>query len=127
LWKGLNVARFIETPALVRAAGEPPKTIEEFVGNANARVAEVSIARMTSPSGWNEPGQTPEFDEYTVVLSGVLHVKTRDGEYDVRAGQAIIVSAGEWVQYGTPAPEGAQYIAVCLPAFAPDKVHRDQM
>ena len=118
--------RKIETPTLVEAAGNKPKKIEEFIGAVNSGTVDLSIARMKSPPGWVEPGQTPEFDEYTVVLKGMLQVKTGEGEYDVHAGQAIIVGAGEWVQYSTPGEEGAEYIAVCLPAFAPDTVNRDE-
>lgn len=114
---------FIPKPTVIPAAGEPPKIIEEFVGRVKSRTSALSIARMTSPPGWREPGQTPEFDEYTVVLRGELQVQTRDKNYNVAAGQAIIVHAGEWVRYGTP--QGAEYIAVCLPAFSPEIVHRD--
>ena len=110
-------------PTVIPAAGEPPKIIEEFVGRVNSRTSALSIARMTSPPGWREPGQTPEFDEYTVVLRGELQVQTRDKNYNIAAGQAIIVHAGEWVRYSTP--QGAEYIAVCLPAFSPETVHRD--
>ena len=116
---------FIQKPTLIQAAGNPPKQIEEFVGRMNSRTDEVSIARMTSPAGWSEPGQTPEFSEYTVVLRGTLKVKLEDKELDVSAGQAIVVEAGEWVQYSTPYTGGAEYIAVCLPAFSPELVHRD--
>jgi quercetin dioxygenase-like cupin family protein len=119
------MAHFIRAPAIIPAAGEPPKLIEEFVGRVNSATPAVSIARMTSPSGWHEPGQIPEFDEYTIVLSGELEVETRQTVHRVAKGQAIIVPAGEWVRYSTPAAEGAQYIAVCLPAFAPETVHRD--
>jgi quercetin dioxygenase-like cupin family protein len=119
------MATFIERPTTVEAAGTPPKLIEEFIGRVSSGTAAVSIARMRSPSGWEEPGQTPEFDEYTVVLRGALHARLRDAEHDVQAGQAIIVHAGEWVQYSTPSPGGAEYLAVCLPAFSPDTVHRD--
>jgi mannose-6-phosphate isomerase-like protein (cupin superfamily) len=115
----------IVKPRLIEAAGNKPKIIEEFVGRANSNTEFVSIARMRSPSGWLEPGQRPEFDEYTVVLQGALRVRTEDGVLDVQAGQAVIVPRGEWVQYSTPGPEGAEYIAVCLPAFSPDTVHRD--
>ena len=115
----------IPKPTRIEAAGRPPKSIEEFVGRVNSRTEAVSIARMISPSGWSEPGQTPEFDEYTVVLRGKLHVKLADGELDVAAGEAIIVERGGWVQYSTPDPAGAEYIAVCLPAFSPESVHRD--
>ena len=120
------MATFIQKPTIIEAAGQPPKSIEEFVGRVNSATLTTSIARMKSPSGWMEPGQTPEFDEYTVVLGGCLHVKLRDSEFDVGAGQAIIVKAGEWVQYSSPSPEGAEYIAVCIPAFSPDTVHRDE-
>ncbi len=119
------MARVIEAPAIVSGAGNKPKRIEEYVGRVASKTAPVSIARMTSPSGWQEPGQTPEFDEYTVVLSGWLQVETRAGTLEVRAGQAVIAPAGEWVRYSTPGPEGAEYLAVCLPAFSPANVHRD--
>ncbi len=115
----------IEKPAVIRAAGNKPKLIEEFIGRVNSQTAQVSIARMKSPGGWVEPGQTPEFDEYTVVLAGRLRVESREGTLDVAAGQAIITRAGEWVRYSSPLPEGAEYIAVCLPAFSPATVHRD--
>jgi mannose-6-phosphate isomerase-like protein (cupin superfamily) len=117
--------RVISQPTRIQAHGEPPKIIEEFIGRVNSGTAELSVARMISPPGWSEPGQTPEFAEYTVVLRGSLHVETRDGAYDVSAGQAIVVSAGEWVRYSTPGAEGAEYVAVCLPAFSPDTVHRE--
>lgn len=116
----------ISNPMIIEAAGTKPKLIEEFVGRVNSATAGVSIARMRSPSGWLEPGQTPEFDEYTVVLRGMLRVTTQSETLDVRAGQAVITNGGEWVQYSTPEPEGAEYIAVCLPAFSPDTVHRDE-
>jgi mannose-6-phosphate isomerase-like protein (cupin superfamily) len=119
------MATHIATPTVLHAAGQPPKTIEEFIGRMNSKTEAVSIARMNSPCGWSEPGQTPQFDEYTIVLQGSLHIKTKDQEFDVIAGQAAITYAGEWVQYSTPAPEGAEYIAVCLPAFSPTLVHRD--
>jgi ethanolamine utilization protein EutQ (cupin superfamily) len=115
----------IKTPTIIQAAGNKPKTIEEFIGRVNSGTTGVSIARMKSPSGWSEPGQTPEFDEYTVVLRGVLHVTSRNETVEVAAGQAIIVHHGEWVQYSTPGPDGAEYIAVCVPAFSPNTVHRD--
>jgi quercetin dioxygenase-like cupin family protein len=115
----------IETPSVIAAAGNKPKIIEEFVGRVNSKTAALSVARMQSPSGWVEPGQTPEFDEYTVVLRGSLRVTTHGGALDVHAGQAVIAHAGEWVQYSTPGPDGAEYIAVCLPAFSMDTVHRD--
>jgi len=116
---------FIPAPKIVEAAGNKPKRIEEYVGRVNSGTASVSVARMVSPSGWVEPGQTPEFDEYTLVLKGTLHVKTREGEINVAAGQAIVTHGGEWIQYSTPGPDGAEYIAVCLPAFSPGTVHRD--
>ena len=115
----------IKRSTIIKAAGNKPKTIEEFVGRVNSKTSAVSIARMKSPEGWMEPGQTPEFDEYTVVLHGMLQVKTKSGSYDVHAGEAIITNKGEWVQYSTPGPEGAEYIAVCLPAFSLASVHRD--
>jgi len=115
----------IDAPTRVLAAGNKPKSIDEYVGRVNSQTAEVSIAHMRSPSGWLEPGQTPEFDEYTLVLSGMLRVTHRTGAVDVRAGQAVIVRAGEWVRYSSPEADGAEYVAVCLPAFSPDTVHRD--
>jgi mannose-6-phosphate isomerase-like protein (cupin superfamily) len=99
--------------------------IEEYVGRINSATSELSIARMISPPGWSEPGQTPDFAEYTVVLRGILHVESRDAAYDISAGQALIVESGEWVRYSTPGAEGAEYVAVCLPAFSPDAVHRE--
>ncbi|MEW4529740.1 cupin domain-containing protein [Maioricimonas sp. JC845] len=116
----------IKSPTIVEAAGNKPKEIQEFVGRVNSDTSDLSIARMKSPAGWIEPGQTPEFDEYTIVLRGTLRVETREQTFDVPAGQAIIVSAGEWVKYSTPGDEGAEYIAVCRPAFSPDTVHRDE-
>ena len=115
----------LKAPTIIEAAGNKPKRIEEHVGRVNSKTAAVSIAKMTSPSGWVEPGQTPTFDEYTVVLAGMLRVESRSGTIDVRAGEAIITHKGEWIRYSTPGPDGAQYIAVCLPAFSPDTVHRD--
>ena len=119
------MAIHIQKPTVIEAAGQPPKLIEEFIGRVNSDTSAVSIARMKSPSGWSEPGQTPEFDEYTVVLRGSLHLKLKDQEIDVQAGQAVIVQAGEWVQYSSPSPEGAEYVAVCIPAFSPETVHRE--
>jgi len=115
----------ISQPSIVSAAGNKPKIIEEYIGRVNTQTDSVSIAKMTSPAGWVEPGQIPEFDEYTVVLKGKILIKTKDQELEVTAGEAIITEAGEWVQYSTP-EEGAEYIAVCLPAFSPDIVHRDE-
>ena len=115
----------IAAPTVIAAAGNKPKRIEEFVGRVNSGTPAVSVARMTSPSGWVEPGQTPAFDEYTVVLKGCLRVASKDGAIDVRAGQAVVAHAGEWVQYSTPEADGAEYVAICLPAFSPEAVHRD--
>ena len=115
----------IAQPTQIKASGNKPKIIQEFIGRVNSKTSALSVARMQSPSGWVEPGQTPEFDEYTVVLKGVLHVASKTGVFDVKAGQAVITHAGEWVQYSTPGLEGAEYIAVCLPAFSPDTVQRD--
>jgi mannose-6-phosphate isomerase-like protein (cupin superfamily) len=115
----------IEKPTRITAAGNKPKLIDEYVGRVNTGDAAVSVAHMRSPAGWVEPGQTPDFDEYTVVLKGMLRVTHRDGVLDVQAGQAVLVRRGEWVQYSTPGAEGAEYIAVCLPAFSPETVHRD--
>ena len=120
------MSAFVEKPTIITAQGYPPKIIEEFIGRVNSGTAQVSIARMKSPSGWSEPGQTPEFDEYTVVLKGVLNVRMKDASYDISAGQAVIVPRGKWVQYSSPHPEGAEYIAVCVPAFSPDTVHREE-
>src|SRR5688500_16494579 len=121
------MVKHIAAPGIIKAAGNKPKIIEEYVGRVNSKTAEVSVARMKSPQGWVEPGQKPEFDEYTVVLKGTLRVTTKDGtSVDVHAGQAIITPRGEWVQYSTPGPEGAEYVAVCTPAFSPDAVHRDE-
>src|SRR5687767_11644263 len=119
------MVRIVAAPTVIPAAGQPPKIIQEFIGRVNSATATASVAKMTSPSGWQEAGQTPEFDEFTVVLHGQLQVETRDGVLQVFAGQAIIVNAGEWVRYSTPGAAGAEYIAVCLPAFSPDTVHRD--
>jgi mannose-6-phosphate isomerase-like protein (cupin superfamily) len=115
----------IAAPAVVAAAGTKPKRIEEFAGRVNSGHATVSVARMTSPSGWEEPGQRPEFEEITVVLSGLLRVEHAGGVLDVRAGQAVVTVPGEWVRYSTPGADGAEYIAVCVPAFSPATVHRD--
>lgn len=115
----------IATPTRVEAAGNKPKLIDEYVGRVNSGTSSASVAHMRSPGGWQEPGQTPEFDEFTVVLRGTLRVEYRDGSMDVRAGQAVIAHRGEWIRYSTPEADGAEYIAVCLPAFAPDTVHRD--
>jgi mannose-6-phosphate isomerase-like protein (cupin superfamily) len=116
----------IDSPTQIEAAGNKPKIIREFVGRVNSQTDAVSIAQMQSPGGWVEPGQRPEFDEYTVVLNGVLKVEFEGGELLVSAGQAVIVRAGEWVRYSTPGAAWAEYVAVCLPAFSPDTVHRDE-
>src|SRR5262249_40768732 len=112
-------------PTTIAAAGNKPKLIEEFVGRVNSKTAAVSIARMRSPEGWIEPGQTPEFEEYTVVVSGMLRVTTKDQSLDVRVGQAVVAHPGEWVQYSTPEAGGAEYFAICVPAFSMETVHRD--
>jgi mannose-6-phosphate isomerase-like protein (cupin superfamily) len=115
----------ISRPTRIEAAGNKPKLIDEFVGRVNTRESSVSIARMTSPEGWVEPGQTPDFDEYTIVIKGMLRVEHRDGVIDVEAGQGVLVRKGEWIRYSTPGPQGAEYLAICLPAFSPETVHRD--
>jgi mannose-6-phosphate isomerase-like protein (cupin superfamily) len=115
----------IATPTVVPAAGEPPKRIAEYVGRVNSGTTAVSIAHMKSPQGWVEPGQRPEFEEYTVVLAGCLRVEHEGGSMEVKAGQAVMASKGEWVRYSSPHPGGAEYVAVCLPAFSPEIVHRD--
>lgn len=117
--------KVISTPTIIEAAGNKPKIIQEFFGRVNSKSENISIAKMSSPSGWEEPGQTPEFDEYTLVLKGMLRVQTKNKTFDIRSGQAILTYAGEWIKYSTPEPEGAEYIAVCIPAFSPDTVHRD--
>lgn len=116
----------LKSPSIIKAAGNKPKIIEEFIGRVNSNTSDLSVARMKSPSGWVEPGQTPEFDEYTVVLKGMIRVTTRQGSTDVEAGQAIITRKCAWVQYNTPGPDGAEYVAICLPAFSMETVHRDE-
>ncbi len=123
---GGRMPQIISDPAIVHAAGNMPKRIEEYVGRANTGHATVSVARMRSPQGWQEPGQRPEFEETSLVLRGVLRVEHESGFLDVRAGQAVVVEAGEWVRYGTPEAGGAEYVAVCLPAFSLETAHRDQ-
>jgi quercetin dioxygenase-like cupin family protein len=120
------MAKLISAPKRIAAHGQPPKVIEEFVGRANSQTENVSIARMISPQGWSEPGQTPEFDEYTVVLKGTLTVETKSETFKVGAGQAIFATAGEWIRYSSPDAGGAEYVAVCIPAFSPETVHRDE-
>jgi mannose-6-phosphate isomerase-like protein (cupin superfamily) len=117
--------KLIAKPSIIEAAGTKPKRIEEFAGRVNSRHSNVSVARMLSPQGWQEPGQRPEFEEITVVLRGMLRVEHENGSVEVRAGQAIVTAPGEWVRYSTPEAGGAEYVAVCLPAFSPDTVHRD--
>jgi mannose-6-phosphate isomerase-like protein (cupin superfamily) len=116
----------ISSPSIITSAGNKPKIIQEFIGRVNSKTSDLSVAKMTSPSGWVEPGQKPEFDEFTVVLKGMLRVTNKNEVIDVNAGEAVIVSKNEWIQYSTPGTEGAEYIAVCLPAFSPDTVHRDE-
>ena len=115
----------IKTPSEIECEGNKPKIIKEFIGRINSSTTNISIARMISPAGWEEPGQTPEFDEYTLVLKGMLKVETKDNIFNVNEGQAIITYAGEWIRYSTPKPGGAEYVAICLPAFSQETVHRD--
>ena len=122
----LRLPQYIKSPSVIKAAGNRPKIIEEYAGRVNTETREISIAKMKSPEGWTEPGQIPEFDEYTIVLKGMLRVKTKINTFDIKAGEAIITYKGEWIQYSTPEHGGAEYIAVCLPAFSPDTVHRDE-
>jgi mannose-6-phosphate isomerase-like protein (cupin superfamily) len=117
--------QLIGAPTIIEAAGNKPKRIEEYAGRVNSGHERVSVARMKSPRGWLEPGQRPEFEEITIVLAGMLRVEYEGGSLEVRAGQAVVASPGEWVRYSTPEAEGAEYVAVCLPAFSPDSVHRD--
>jgi mannose-6-phosphate isomerase-like protein (cupin superfamily) len=117
--------KLISNPTIIESAGNKPKIIKEFIGRVNTKSSNISIAKMTSPGGWEEPGQTPEFDEYTLVLKGMLRVETKEITFDVNEGQAIITYAGEWIKYSTPNSEGAEYVAICLPAFSPETVHRD--
>lgn len=118
--------RLVEQPAVVEAAGNVPKRIEEYAGRVNTADEGVSVARMVSPEGWEEPGQRPDFREITLVLRGMLRVEHEGGALEVRAGQAVITEPGEWVRYASPEPGGAEYVAVCLPAFSPETVHRDE-
>lgn len=123
--EGTRVPVHIAAPTRIEAAGNKPKLIDEFVGRVNSSTDQTSVAHMRSPGGWQEPGQTPEFDEFTVVLKGLLRVEHAGGAIDVRAGEAVIARRGEWIRYSTPEPDGAEYIAVCVPAFSPETVHRD--
>jgi ethanolamine utilization protein EutQ (cupin superfamily) len=116
----------IASPTRITAAGNKPKLIDEFVGRVNSKSQQLSVAHMRSPGGWQEPGQRPEFDEYTIVLRGLLRVEHEGGHVDVRAGQAVVAHKGEWVRYSTPEADGAEYVAICLPAFSMETVHRDQ-
>ncbi len=118
--------RHIMAPSIIKAAGNKPKVIEEFVGRINSQTESLSIARMKSPGGWIEPGQTPAFAEFTVVLTGMLRIESKDSSVDVHAGEAIIVEKGEWIRYSTPDTAGAEYISVCMPSFTPETVHRDE-
>ena len=120
------MATLIQSSTEIQACSNIPKVIEEFVGRVNSGTREVSVARMRSPQGWEEPGQTPEFDEYTVVIAGTLRVETTDKSFDVKAGQAAIAPKGEWVRYSSPLEGGAEYLAMCVPAFSPETVHRDE-
>lgn len=115
----------ISSPSIIKAAGNKPKIIEEFIGRVNSNTSDLSIARMKSPPGWTEPGQKPEFNEYTIVLKGMLRIKTKNETIDIPEGEAVVVNKNQWIQYSTPGPDGAEYIAVCFPAFSPETVHRD--
>lgn len=115
----------LKKPTVIQSAGNKPKLIREYIGHVNSKDAAASVAHMTSPSGWVEPGQRPDFDEFTLVMKGCLHVEHEGGSFDVKAGEAIATRKGEWVRYSTPHPEGADYVAICVPAFSPDTVHRD--
>src|SRR5216684_2241920 len=128
LWAGTldSMPTLLTQPTRIQSAGNKPKLIDEYIGRVNSQSSAVSVAHMRSPEGWTEPGQTPEFDEFTIVLHGILRVRYADGELEVKAGQAVIAHRGEWVEYSTPQPEGAEYIAVCLPAFSMESVHRDE-
>ena len=119
------MATLIPTPSIIEAAGNKPKFIKEYVGRVNSQTIEASVARMNSPAGWEEPGQTPEFDEYTLVLAGTLKASTKEGDIDVVAGQAVIARKGEWVRYSSPHEGGADYVAMCVPVFSPETVNRD--
>ena len=122
----MNEPTLIQRPTRVQAAGNKPKLIDEYIGRVNSATSAISIAHMRSPGGWQEPGQTPEFDEFTVVIKGSIRIEYTGGWLDVRAGQAVIAHRGQWVRYSTPEPEGAEYFAICLPAFSMQTVHRDE-
>jgi mannose-6-phosphate isomerase-like protein (cupin superfamily) len=117
--------KLIDSPTVIEAAGNKPKRIEEFVGRVNTKTSEISVAKMTSPGGWIEPGQTPDFMEISYVISGELHLEHKEGVLKVRSGQAVVTEPNEWIRYSTPTSEGAEYVAICLPAFSPDTVNRD--
>lgn len=121
-----DMPTLVSQPTRIQAAGNKPKLIDEYIGRVNSATPALSVAHMRSPGGWQEPGQTPQFDEYTIVLRGMLRVEHRGGQMDVRAGQAVVAQRGEWVRYSTPEADGAEYIAVCLPAFSIETVHRDE-
>jgi mannose-6-phosphate isomerase-like protein (cupin superfamily) len=126
LLEGALMPTLVAQPTRISAAGTKPKLIDEYIGRVNSKTTGVSVAHMRSPQGWEEPGQTPEFDEFTLVLKGMVRVRHKGGEIDVMPGQAVIALGGEWIQYSTPAEGGAEYIAVCLPAFSMQTVHRDE-
>ncbi len=118
--------KLVNSPSIIQAAGNKPKRIEEYIGRVNSGHSRISVARMVSAAGWQEPGQQPEFEEITVVLKGMVRVEHKGGTLDVRAGQAVVAQPGEWVRYSTPEPEGAEYVAICVPGFSMDTVHRDE-
>ena len=120
------MVKIIDSPGLIKSAGNKHKIIEEFFGRVNSNTKDISIAKMRSPEGWVEPGQSPEFDEYTVVIKGCLRVETKENTYEVKAGQGVLITKNEWVKYSSPFENGAEYIAVCLPAFSPETVNRDE-
>ena len=124
--RSMSTPTLLSAPTRITAAGNKPKVIDEYIGRINSNTSEASVAHMRSPSGWLEPGQTPDFDEFTVVLKGMIRVEYAAGTLDVRAGQAVITHKGQWVRYSTPEEDGAEYIAVCLPAFSMETVHRDK-
>jgi len=125
-WRIFVAPTLVTAPTRIQAAANKPKLIDEYIGRVNSKTGEVSVAHMRSPGGWAEPGQTPEFREFTIVLKGMLRVEHKNGSLEVRAGQAVVTHPREWVRYSTPEPEGAEYIAVCLPAFSIETVHRDE-
>ena len=126
MYSARTMPRLVSQPTRIQSAGNKPKLIDEYIGRVNSKTSPASLAHMRSPAGWQEPGQTPEFDEYTIVLRGMLQVEYQGGNLDVRAGQAVIAHKGEWIRYSTPEADGAEYIAVCVPAFAMEPAHRDE-